>query len=109
MKTKIRSKRDRTLKLAVSGDDCPSVFVLNSSSQASPSGKGSGTSSYGINTWVQSFHPLERVEKGKFYTVLSQGGSDTPVFAESVWTDVMPRADDPPPPNLNGQDGRMAG
>lgn len=109
MRTTLKSDRDLSLKLQIRGDDKFSFFVKkNQGTQGEGKGKGEGSSSYGINTWAQSFHPQEQTEKSKFYAVLSQGDSDTPVFAESVWTDVMPRADDPPPPNLNGQDGGMS-
>jgi len=63
--------------------------------------------SYAINAWAQSGHPLGKSERHKFFTTLDQGSSDTPIFADSIWAEVMPRPEDEAPETLDGSDNGM--
>jgi prepilin-type N-terminal cleavage/methylation domain-containing protein/prepilin-type processing-associated H-X9-DG protein len=66
------------------------------------------SSSYSINGWAQEGNPLAESQWEKFYTTWESGGSETPIFTEGVFPDVMPRPTDKAPSNLLGQDAGMS-
>jgi prepilin-type N-terminal cleavage/methylation domain-containing protein/prepilin-type processing-associated H-X9-DG protein len=65
-------------------------------------------SSYSINAWAQDGHPLAKNNWDKFYTTWESGSSDTPIFTEGIWADVMPRPTDKAPKNFLGGDSGMS-
>ena len=44
----------------------------------------------------------------QFYTTWESGSSDTPIFTEGIWADVMPRATDKVPQDLLGGETGMS-
>jgi len=65
-------------------------------------------SSYSINAWAQDSHPLAKDNWDQFYTTWESGSSDTPIFTEGIWADVMPRATDKAPQDLLGGETGMS-
>ena len=111
----IHSEKSRTLNVAVRGDDSCSVFVLSGRGGCCSGGPGTlcesakpATSTYAINAWAQSNHPMANHEGHRFYERVEQGHSEVPVFAEGIWADLMPRSSDPAPQSLHGSNGGLS-
>ena len=107
MRTTIRSTVDVSLKVAVSGDEAYSVFMLKGN--CCPGGPGTPcqpgkptTSSYGINEWAQSGHHYARHQPHKFIEHPEGLTSGVPVIAEANWASIMPTPNDIPPKTLDG-------
>jgi prepilin-type processing-associated H-X9-DG protein len=73
-----------------------------------PQGKARVISSYGINGWLlQPDRLVLRYSGGtpeQFYTPASPDKERIPVFADAIWQDAWPHADDWTPPNLRDGD-----
>ena len=115
MRTTLKSSTNMVLKLAVTGDDAYSAFVLKggccSGGPGSPCNYGPpATSTYGINAWAQSHHPLAAYgsRATRFFDTLEMADSGTPVFMESAWADLMPEAGNRVPSSFNGGRGGMS-
>ncbi len=113
MRTQLHSDKNRTLKVVMRGDDSVSAFVLRGG--CCTRGPGSpcemakpATSTYSINAWAQSQHPLASSEGHRFYERVEQGHSEVPIFAEGIWADLLPRASDDAPTSLHGSNGGLS-
>jgi len=107
MRTWIRSTVDVRLRVAVSGDEAYSVFMLKGNcckaGPGSPCEPGKPTtSSYGINSWAQSGHHHATHEPQKFVEYAEELSSGVPLFTEANWSWVMPTPLDLPPSTLDG-------